>query len=64
MGGGVAYQSSYRGIPIAMKDIAQAQLDLGMSEATKIMQKRVDRGRMEPKKMAQVFNWNHADAVL
>ncbi|RTZ82547.1 MAG: fatty acid oxidation complex subunit alpha FadB, partial [SAR324 cluster bacterium] len=55
MGGGVAYQSSYRGIPIAMKDIAQAQLDLGMSEATKIMQKRVDRGRMEPKKMAQVL---------
>ena len=30
--------------------IAQAQLDLGMSEATNIMQKRVDRGRMEPKK--------------
>jgi len=55
MGGGVAYQSSYRGIPIAMKDIAQAQLDLGMSEATKIMQKRVDRGRMEPNKMAQVL---------
>ena len=55
MGGGVAYQSSYRGIPITMKDIAQAQLDLGMSEATKIMQKRVDRGRMEPKKMAQVL---------
>ena len=55
MGGGVAYQSSYRGIPIAMKDIAQTQLDLGMSEATKIMQKRVDRGRMEPKKMAQVL---------
>ena len=55
MGGGVAYQSSYRGIPIAMKDIAQAQLDLGMSEASKIMQKRVDRGRMEPKKMAQVL---------
>jgi 3-hydroxyacyl-CoA dehydrogenase/enoyl-CoA hydratase/3-hydroxybutyryl-CoA epimerase/enoyl-CoA isomerase len=55
MGGGVAYQSSYRGIPIAMKDIAQAQLDLGMSEATNIMQKRVDRGRMEPKKMAQVL---------
>jgi len=55
MGGGVAYQSSYRGIPIAMKDIAQAQLDLGMSEATKIMQKRVDRGRMKSQKMAEVL---------
>ncbi|HIO84023.1 MAG TPA: fatty acid oxidation complex subunit alpha FadB, partial [Deltaproteobacteria bacterium] len=45
----------YRGIPIAMKDIAQAQLDLGMSEATKIMQKRVDRGRMKSQKMAEVL---------
>jgi len=55
MGGGVAYQSSYKGIPIAMKDIAQSQLDLGMNEATKIMQKRVERGRMKAEKMAQVL---------
>ncbi|MBC8258853.1 MAG: fatty acid oxidation complex subunit alpha FadB [SAR324 cluster bacterium] len=55
MGGGVAYQSSYKGVPIAMKDIAQSQLDLGMSEATKIMQKRVDRGRMKSEKMADVL---------
>ena len=55
MGGGVAYQSSYKGIPIAMKDIAQSQLDLGMREATTIMQKRVDRGRMESQKMAEVL---------
>ena len=55
MGGGVAYQSSYKGIPIAMKDIAQSQLDLGMREVTTIMQKRVDRGRMESQKMAEVL---------
>ena len=55
MGGGVAYQSSYKGIPIAMKDIAQSQLDLGMREATTIMQKRVDQGRMESQKMAEVL---------
>ncbi|MCH2286791.1 MAG: fatty acid oxidation complex subunit alpha FadB [SAR324 cluster bacterium] len=55
MGGGVAYQSSYKGIPIAMKDIAQSQLDLGMREATTIMQKHVDRGRMESQKMAEVL---------
>ena len=55
MGGGVAYQSSYKGIPIAMKDIVQSQLDLGMSEATKIMQKRVERGHMKAEKMAQVL---------
>ena len=55
MGGGVAYQSSYKGIPIAMKDIVQSQLDLGMNVATKIMQKRVERGRMKADKMAQVL---------
>ena len=55
MGGGIAYQSSYKGIPIAMKDIAQSQLDLGMREAATIMQKRVDRGRMESQKMAEVL---------
>ena len=55
MGGGVAYQSSYKGIPIAMKDIAQSQLDLGMREATTIMQKRIDLGRMESQKMAEVL---------
>ena len=55
MGGGVAYQSAYKGIPIAMKDIAQSQLDLGMREAARIMQKRVDRGRMESQKMAEVL---------
>ena len=55
MGGGVAYQSSYKGIPIAMKDIVQSQLDLGMSEATKIMHKQVERGRMKADKMAQVL---------
>jgi len=55
MGGGVAYQSSYKGIPIAMKDVAQSQLDLGMREATTIMQKRVDRGQMESQKMAEVL---------
>ena len=47
MGGGVAYQSAYKKIPIAMKDISSSQLDLGMSEASSILQRRVDRGRME-----------------
>ena len=55
MGGGVAYQSSYKGIPIAMKDIAQSQLDLGMNQVTTILQKRVDRGRIESQKMAKVL---------
>ncbi len=56
MGGGIAYQSAYKGTPIIMKDIAQAGLDLGLSEANKLLAKRVARGRMSPEKMGQVLN--------
>lgn len=56
MGGGIAYQSAYKGTPIVMKDINQAGIDLGLSEASKLLTKRVDRGRMTPAKMAEVLN--------
>ncbi len=55
MGGGVAYQSAYKGIPIAMKDIAQSQLELGMKEAAKIMQKRVNNGQMKSERMTDIL---------
>lgn len=55
MGGGVAYQSAYKGIPITMKDISSSQLDLGMSEAAGILQRRVDRRRMDSRKMAETL---------
>ena len=56
MGGGIAYQSAYKGIPIKMKDIAQEGLDLGLSEAGKLLSKRVARGRMTPEKMGEVLS--------
>lgn len=52
MGGGIAYQSAYKSTPIIMKDIAQAGIDLGLSEASKLLVKRVDRGRMSTAEMA------------
>lgn len=52
MGGGIAYQSAYKGTPIVMKDIAQEGIDLGLSEAGKLLSKRVERGRMTPQAMA------------
>ncbi len=55
MGGGIAYQSALKGTPIKMKDIAQAGLDLGMSEANKLLSKQVGRGRMTPDKMGAVL---------
>ncbi len=56
MGGGIAYQSAYKGTPIKMKDINQAGLDLGLSEANKLLSKRVARGRMTPEAMGDVLN--------
>lgn len=56
MGGGIAYQSAYKGTPIIMKDINDQALDLGLSTAAGILTKQVDRGRMNAKKMAGVLN--------
>ena len=55
MGGGVAYQSAFKGIPIAMKDITQSQLDLGIKEAAKIMKTRIDRGQMDLERMTNIL---------
>jgi 3-hydroxyacyl-CoA dehydrogenase/enoyl-CoA hydratase/3-hydroxybutyryl-CoA epimerase/enoyl-CoA isomerase len=56
MGGGIAYQSALKGVPIKMKDINQEGLDLGLSEASKLLTKRVSRGRLTVQKMADVLN--------
>ncbi|AOS97666.1 Fatty acid oxidation complex subunit alpha [Microbulbifer aggregans] len=56
MGGGIAYQSAYKGTPIKMKDIDQKGIDLGLKEAGKLLSKMVERGRMTPEKMAEVLN--------
>jgi len=56
MGGGIAYQSAYKGTPIVMKDINDKALDLGLSTAAGILVKQVERGRMNAKKMAGVLN--------
>lgn len=55
MGGGIAYQSAYKGTPILMKDIAEEGLDLGMSEASKLLAKQVDRGRLSALEMGDIL---------
>ncbi len=54
MGGGIAYQSALRGVPIVLKDIAQAALDLGMREAAKLLDKQVGSGKMPQEKARRV----------
>lgn len=56
MGGGIAYQSAYKGTPVIMKDIAQEGLDLGMAEASKLLNKQVERGKINTAKLAEVLN--------
>ncbi|MDX1584822.1 MAG: 3-hydroxyacyl-CoA dehydrogenase NAD-binding domain-containing protein, partial [Thermoanaerobaculia bacterium] len=55
MGGGIAYQSASKGIPILMKDIVEKALELGMAEARKLLSKRVDRGKMTVDEMADIL---------
>ncbi|MGF1701907.1 fatty acid oxidation complex subunit alpha FadB [Photobacterium makurazakiensis] len=56
MGGGIAYQSSLKGVPVLMKDIADTSLDLGMGEAAKLLNKQLERGRIDGLKMAKVLS--------
>lgn len=55
MGGGIAYQAASKGLPIIMKDIKSEQLDLGMSEAAKILGKLVERKKLTPTAMGEVL---------
>jgi len=56
MGGGIAYQSASKSIPIKLKDIAQKGIDLGLSEANKLLTKRVDRKKMTASEMGEILN--------
>jgi len=56
MGGGIAYQSAVKGTPILMKDIREEGIQLGLDEASKLLGKRVEKGRMKPAEMAKALN--------
>jgi len=56
MGGGIAYQSAIKGTPILMKDIREEGIQMGLDEASKLLGKRVEKGRMTPAKMAEALN--------
>ena len=56
MGGGIAYQSVTRGCPVVMKDIAQSALDLGISEAQKLLNKAVSKGKLDQDSATRVLS--------
>lgn len=56
MGGGIAYQSASQGVGVLMKDIKPEQLELGMTEASKLLNKAVEYKKMTTEKMAKVIS--------
>lgn len=74
MGGGIAYQSASKGTPIIMKDINDPALELGLTEATKLLSKLEKRGRIDATKMAGTIamitptltygDFEHVDTVV
>lgn len=56
MGGGIAYQSAYRGIPILMKDIRPEALSTGMQEAIKLLDGQLQRGKIDAARMASIIS--------
>lgn len=60
MGGGIAYQSASKRIPILMKDIQSKALEVGLTEAAKLFEKQVQRKKMNPAQMAQAMGSIHS----
>ncbi|WP_162286655.1 fatty acid oxidation complex subunit alpha FadB [Pantoea stewartii] len=55
MGGGISYQSAWKGVPVKMKDINPQALTLGMNEASKLLNKQLERGKIDGNKLASVI---------
>ncbi len=55
MGGGIAYQSALKGVPIAMKDIAEEAVETGLAEARNLLLKSLSRGRISAGQMSEVL---------
>lgn len=55
MGGGISYQNARKGTPVVMKDIADKALELGISEANKLLSREVERGRLTPDQAGHIL---------
>ncbi len=55
MGGGIAYQSACKDVPIIMKDIKQEALELGLQEAGNLLMKQVKRGKIKPEEVTDTL---------
>lgn len=59
MGGGIAYQCAWKGIPVLMKDIDDKALTLGMNEAGKLLNKKLEQGKIDGLRLSEVVSTIH-----
>lgn len=55
MGGGIAYQSASKNVPIIMKDINEKAIEIGLAEARKLLGRQVARGKKSADEAAAVL---------
>ncbi|WP_067709817.1 fatty acid oxidation complex subunit alpha FadB [Erwinia sp. ErVv1] len=55
MGGGIAWQSAWKGVPVTMKDINPTSLELGMKEAGRLLNQQLTRGKIDGIKLARIL---------
>ncbi len=55
MGGGIAYQAALSGVAVLMKDIDAKSLTQGMNEAARLLNRRLERGKLDALKMAGIL---------
>ncbi len=56
MGGGIAYQSAWKGVPVMMKDINEKSLAQGMNEAIKRLNGQLERGKIDGLTLARIIS--------
>jgi 3-hydroxyacyl-CoA dehydrogenase/enoyl-CoA hydratase/3-hydroxybutyryl-CoA epimerase len=59
MGAGVAYVSAYAGMQVVLLDTAKEKAEKGKDYSRELLQKRIDRGRMEADKAADILERIH-----
>ncbi|MTD39129.1 fatty acid oxidation complex subunit alpha FadB [Erwinia sp. CPCC 100877] len=59
MGGGIAYQCAWKDIPVLMKDINDNALTLGMNEAGKLLNKKLEQGKIDGLRLSEVVSTIH-----
>jgi 3-hydroxyacyl-CoA dehydrogenase/enoyl-CoA hydratase/3-hydroxybutyryl-CoA epimerase len=55
MGAGIAYVSAYAGMQVVLLDMSKENAEKGKDYSRKLLQKRIDRGRMDADKAADIL---------